>query len=504
VQLGATKSEGLPLDLFVSGEARWLGVRVNSGEEQPRVLLLSVPYALKAADAETLSGLPASAFMLAAAAATAKASAGTPMAVEAAASPALSGTGKLDYVPLWTSAAGALGNSILFQSGSGTTGKIGVNTTAPAATLDVNGAENVHGILNLMTTGAATATAGKNSQPLDFTASSYNSSTAAAVAQKFQWQAEAVGNNTASASSALSLLYGSGTTALAETGLKIQKSGVITFASGQTFPGTGPGTVTSVALSAPASDFTVSGTPVKGTGTLGLAWTVAPTSNATANAIVKRDGTGSFNAGAISASLGVSGYASAIGVYGQSNGAVAGDNGVQGVTDAGPASGVAGFNYGSNGGIGVYGNGGNGSAATGVFGTGNTGVYGTGTAYGFATDSNVQQARTAGGWVKAMAYVQGATAPYSITRCFNSTLAGAAATTPPCGFNFVEDMPGYFFLDFGFRIDDRFMLATPDGTEQPCTMETGASGIGDTIAYVLCNPAGGGNWVPFEGTVFVF
>ena len=55
-QLGVTKSEGLPLDLFTSGEARWLGVRVNGGEEQPRVLLLSVPYALKAADAQTLAG----------------------------------------------------------------------------------------------------------------------------------------------------------------------------------------------------------------------------------------------------------------------------------------------------------------------------------------------------------------------------------------------------------------------------------------------------------------
>jgi len=45
VQLGATKPEGLPLDLFTSGEARWLGVTVNGGQEQPRVLLLSVPYA---------------------------------------------------------------------------------------------------------------------------------------------------------------------------------------------------------------------------------------------------------------------------------------------------------------------------------------------------------------------------------------------------------------------------------------------------------------------------
>lgn len=64
VQLGATSSEGLPLDLFTSGEGRWLGVRVNGGEEQPRVLLLSVPYALKAADAQNIGrtsglGVPA-------------------------------------------------------------------------------------------------------------------------------------------------------------------------------------------------------------------------------------------------------------------------------------------------------------------------------------------------------------------------------------------------------------------------------------------------------------
>jgi hypothetical protein len=62
--LGAA-SEGLPLGLFASGEPRWLGVQVQlpGEEEQARVLLVSVPYALKAADAETLGGLPASAFL---------------------------------------------------------------------------------------------------------------------------------------------------------------------------------------------------------------------------------------------------------------------------------------------------------------------------------------------------------------------------------------------------------------------------------------------------------
>ncbi|MGD0695971.1 MAG: hypothetical protein ABSB82_14065 [Terriglobia bacterium] len=63
--IGVMHSEGLPMDLFTSGEARWLGVQVaNEVEQKPRVLLLSVPYALKAADAETLGGLPASSYML--------------------------------------------------------------------------------------------------------------------------------------------------------------------------------------------------------------------------------------------------------------------------------------------------------------------------------------------------------------------------------------------------------------------------------------------------------
>src|SRR6266436_8419919 len=67
VLLGSTKSEGLPLELFTTGEPRWLGVQVNLPKEveQPRVLLVSVPYALKAADAETLGGKPLSSFVLA-------------------------------------------------------------------------------------------------------------------------------------------------------------------------------------------------------------------------------------------------------------------------------------------------------------------------------------------------------------------------------------------------------------------------------------------------------
>jgi trimeric autotransporter adhesin len=146
VQLGASKSDGLPLELFSTGEGRWLGVRVNGGEEPPRVLLLSVPYALKAADAQTLGGLPASAFVLASAPnGSSSTAAHTSAKLKSAVSPSVSGTGKTDYIPLWTNNTGGLGNSVLYQSGT----KIGVNTVTPAFALDVKGKINASGGFDL-------------------------------------------------------------------------------------------------------------------------------------------------------------------------------------------------------------------------------------------------------------------------------------------------------------------------------------------------------------------
>lgn len=65
VLLGNSTSAGIPAEVFASGESRWLGVTalLPGEEEQARVLLASVPYALKAVDADTLGGLPASAYL---------------------------------------------------------------------------------------------------------------------------------------------------------------------------------------------------------------------------------------------------------------------------------------------------------------------------------------------------------------------------------------------------------------------------------------------------------
>lgn len=248
VVLGSTLSGGMPANLFVSGEARWLGVQPQDLAEQPRVLLLSVPYALKAADAETVGGLPPSAFVLAVPN-SAGSSSGSSLSSNSnsneSAPPSVSGGGTAKYLPLWTSST-KLGTSVLFQSGTGGKAEVGIGTTKPASTLDVNGSGTIRGLFNLPATGTATNSAGFNSQPIDLVASVFNSSTSTPVTQTFQWQAEPVGNDTSNATGSLNLLFGQGTSQPSETGLNIASNGRITFASGQTFPGTGNGTITGV------------------------------------------------------------------------------------------------------------------------------------------------------------------------------------------------------------------------------------------------------------------
>jgi trimeric autotransporter adhesin len=140
VMLGSASANGIPLDIFSSAEAHWLSTRVSGQSESARVLLLSVPYALKAADAETLGGMPASAFVQAAPAeatattVTSKGNSNKPNSATNSFSPALAGSGTTDFLPLWTSGT-ELGNSILYQTG----GNVGVNTKTPGATLDTAG-----------------------------------------------------------------------------------------------------------------------------------------------------------------------------------------------------------------------------------------------------------------------------------------------------------------------------------------------------------------------------
>jgi hypothetical protein len=121
-------------------------------------------------------------------------------------SPALTGTGTTNFIPLWTNST-TLGNSRMFQ----TTTNVTIGST-----------------LNLPASGTATSTNGFNSQPLDLLGSAFDKATATAVIQHFRWQAEPVGNNTAAPSGKLNLLYAPGTAVPAETGVSLSNAGILT------------------------------------------------------------------------------------------------------------------------------------------------------------------------------------------------------------------------------------------------------------------------------------
>src|SRR5579863_1587417 len=160
--LGAMHTDGLPVDLFTSGEVRWLGIQVGSeAEQQPRVLLVSVPYALKAGDAETLGGKPASAYMLSDTQNASTASTATASATGAATA---AGSGKTqksrtaNTTPLTpvcasvTSNAGGLANSFALFDGTCDvvssnmtqlpSGFVGIGTTNPQESLDITSSTN--------------------------------------------------------------------------------------------------------------------------------------------------------------------------------------------------------------------------------------------------------------------------------------------------------------------------------------------------------------------------
>jgi trimeric autotransporter adhesin len=257
VLLGAASAAGVPAELFGTGQARWLGVTIARQPEMARVLLASVPYALKAGDAETLGGLPASAYvtneslaaktptsttilapggtMIASTAAeiSTGASAGGAAAPAAISNATPTGGGTTDFIPLWTSAT-ALGNSLLFQTG----GNVGINTKTPTETLDVNGNSIFRGSFQLPPGHPATTATGYESHSFQFQASSYNSSTKTSTTQSFGFRAEPLNNNTANPSAVLDLFFiPNGGSNFVNTGVSWSSAGLMTFAPGQTFNG---------------------------------------------------------------------------------------------------------------------------------------------------------------------------------------------------------------------------------------------------------------------------
>jgi hypothetical protein len=258
IVLGAATTGGFPVELFGTGQSRWLGVSVARQPEMPRILMASVPYALKAGDAETLGGLPAASYVttqqlatrttipvVSGSGATVITTPGVPTAQSSGPATPNSaqssvidatptGSGTTDFIPLWTSGSN-LGNSILFQSGS----SIGLGTTHPASTLDINGGEILRGGFYEYPQGTATASAGQPSHSFQWLASLYHSSSETSMDYAFGFRAVPAQNNVANPSAKLDLFYGTGGLdgSLTDTGFSFANNGIVTFALGQTFSG---------------------------------------------------------------------------------------------------------------------------------------------------------------------------------------------------------------------------------------------------------------------------
>jgi hypothetical protein len=216
-------------------------------------------------------------------------------------------------------------------------------------------------------------------------------------------------------------------------------------------------------------------------GTLRISGSETATGNISAGGSITANGnlnaSGNVNAtGAVFSSLGMVTpiLTTNTSVGGVSSTMTGNGSGVGAIQGSATATGAAGFTFGvigqsaSDQGRGVFGLA-TGATGVGVIGeTNNTGIGVVGKTLdgrglAFAATGNVQQDHASGGWVKALLFVNTAEAPYTILRCFNSALTGTAATTPPCGFNLLEQGPGVFTINFGFEVDDRFVHANAYG-----------------------------------------
>jgi hypothetical protein len=345
--LGASTADGIPAAVWTAG-AQWLGTRFErAGEvEGPRARLTSVPYALRAADAETLGGRPASEYLLAPTSSdghTAE-SAGIPTADSgsqpSASTPQDVQPGTVNFLSKYVTPAD-VGDSAVFENA----GRVGIGTVSPLDALHVR-YTNPNGTM----TGLAV-------QNLGNTAASYSGmlfydqNGATALFQGFNNVTHEYRINNVASGGSINFLIGSSSKfAVASNGDvtvngavhgSTPVSGVAGLYGGNT-AGTG-GTATGVRGETAS---TSSGTGANGgvTGVLGL---VVPTSPGGYSAGVRGVNNGTSGNG-----IGVVGYqgGSGWGVYGETPSGF----GVYGVTTSvsGASTGVRGETY-STGGTGV-------------------------------------------------------------------------------------------------------------------------------------------------------
>lgn len=243
------------------------------------VQLSSVPYAMKSADAQALAGHPAGDFVtqeqLSQFAQT-EAERASAQAFSPLLSGTITGSGTTGTIPQFTG-TNTIGNSDIYQVGT----SIGINETAPADTLDVNGTAQFRGTLTLPPLATATSTKPQASQLAQWSSSTWSSTAAAAVNPTYKLSVSAIGNNTATPSGDLLFNYQLGT-GPSSTILYVTPTGALTSYGGYQTTPTSLAT-SSAAVNSPLVELSgsVYHSSTSSAAAQNFAWQVIPTGNDT-------------------------------------------------------------------------------------------------------------------------------------------------------------------------------------------------------------------------------
>jgi hypothetical protein len=223
--LGSASTGGIPAEIFASGETRWVGVTPEDGVERSRFAIATVPYAFKAAEADTLGGRKPEEFV------------SVPQLTSMLRSQA--GQTPSPVGPVWNLGVGA-GISNAMVPGLNADFLRGFPDTAFAKL----NAGNVFSESQSMTGGVRLpATVSEQNQsnfldsaPVDFESSIAEGQGWTYQKQVFRWRSQPTAGASGSATARLGLLFGADVAAPMPTGLSFNSDGTINFAPGQQFP----------------------------------------------------------------------------------------------------------------------------------------------------------------------------------------------------------------------------------------------------------------------------
>jgi hypothetical protein len=269
VLLGAASPLGIPANAFAAGEPQWIGVTPDDGVERARIEIVSVPYAMKAADADTLGGKTAADFVslqqwnvLLSSLSSPNSSSATTNSIPRYPSPVPSPPTpwpprfptQPEQAPSFESTSSA-GPSFLSDATSGPPLQI----KSPALITNLN-ADLLHGLSdsafaklsenNLFSASqnfpGGIVMPASNPEPnapslvdsssLDFLSSSSNPQNDSIITQQFRWASHSLSGAIAEPLAHLSLMFGENGATPSPTGLSINSDGTLIFAPGQQLP----------------------------------------------------------------------------------------------------------------------------------------------------------------------------------------------------------------------------------------------------------------------------